>query len=248
MNPQLSQQRSAVYAGASIARGVAVKISSTSTSPATVAAASAETDSLLGIAQAASNNGVVPVALPGSQGEMLLGATVAKDDLLTVTSLGKGTKAYAGDNVVAKALEAGSSGDYIAVEVLDEKLPDIGQVSYYADFADGLVLTDTTIDTGKFFPSDALITGVFAVSSVINCTGTVNMKLVGGSTDIIGDKQLEAEWGGCPDGFDWSSNIGAGSGLLVLLAAGGELKLVLSGGNSIEDGNLRVVVQYIRNR
>jgi hypothetical protein len=117
MNLQLTQQRIMLYSGGSLARGVPVKISSASTVPATVALATSNSDAVVGVTQAASYNGVVPVALAGSQGEMLIHGTIATGDRINVSGL----LAASGDTVIAKALEGGISGDIIAVDLVLEQ-------------------------------------------------------------------------------------------------------------------------------
>jgi hypothetical protein len=117
MNLQLTQQRIMLYSGGSLARGIPVKISSASTVPATVALATSNSDAVIGVTQAMSYNGVVPVALAGSQGEMLINGTIATGDRINVS----GILAASGDTIVAKALEDGTSGDIIAVELVMEQ-------------------------------------------------------------------------------------------------------------------------------
>jgi hypothetical protein len=109
----------------------------------------------------------------------------------------------------------------------------------------GGLATGQTISTNINLPVRAMITRVWVVSSDITTTGTVNMKITVDGKDVTPDKQVAAEWGSCPNGFDWSSAIGSGFGDRILVESNGLVKLVFSGGTSVNTGNLRLLVEYI---
>lgn len=107
-------------ATAAVAKGKAVKIGA---SRDTVAVASATTDRCIGLVQngdvtAAGDN--VEVAIQGGGGLGLLAGTVAAGNDLTANASGALIKvATTGDEIIARAMEAGVSGDLISVEVLN---------------------------------------------------------------------------------------------------------------------------------
>lgn len=112
------------HASAAIAKGKAVTLDATGQ---IVTAANAVTDKSIGVAQsdAVSDGGSpasfgdIEVAMPGGGGKGLLGGTVAAGDLLAPTTGGALIATTTeNDRAIAMALEAGVSGDVIAVEVL----------------------------------------------------------------------------------------------------------------------------------
>jgi len=104
-------------ADAAIAKGKAVKIG---TDKEHVAVGAANTDHVIGIAQNAVTTAedLVEVALNGGGGKGLLGETVGAGRLLVSHTDGSLVMANAsGDQIVAKSLESGVSGDLVAIEV-----------------------------------------------------------------------------------------------------------------------------------
>lgn len=108
-------------AGGAIPVGYAVKFV---TDDETIVVGAANTDRCLGIAQgepgsSASSGDDVEVALPGGGARAKLGENVARGDYLVSHTDGTLVKANAeGDHVIAYAMESGSSGDVIGVEVV----------------------------------------------------------------------------------------------------------------------------------
>jgi hypothetical protein len=104
-------------ADGSIAKGKAVKIGS---SKSNVAIGAANTDRCCGIAQVevVGSGSVVEIALQGGGAKALLGETVsAGNDLVSHTDGSLVKPNAAGDEIIARAMEDGVSGDLIAVEV-----------------------------------------------------------------------------------------------------------------------------------
>jgi len=117
---QSSTPRIATFvADGSIAKGKAVKVASGYLNG-HVAVRAANTDRCIGISQseATASGQFIEVALPGGGAKMLLSETVsAGEDLVSHTD-GSGAKPNAsGDEVIARAVEGGVSGDLVAVEV-----------------------------------------------------------------------------------------------------------------------------------
>ncbi len=110
----------AFIADASIAKGKAVKVASGYLAG-HVGLGAANTDRCIGISQCeASGSGqTIEVALPGGGAKGLLGETVsAGEDLVSHTD-GTLVKPNAeGDQVIARAVEGGVSGDLVPVEVI----------------------------------------------------------------------------------------------------------------------------------
>ena len=104
-------------ADGSIAKGKAVK---PGTDKNHVAIGAANTDRCVGITQVevTGSGSIVEIALPGGGGKGLLGENVsAGDDLVSHTD-GSLVKPNAeGDQIIARAMQSGSSGELIAVEV-----------------------------------------------------------------------------------------------------------------------------------
>lgn len=103
----------------SISKGKAVKVSSGQTSG-QVTIGAANTDRCIGLAQsvASGSGSLVEVALPGGGAKGLLGETVSPGEDLVSHTDGSLVKPNAsGDQIIARALEAGVSGDLVAVEV-----------------------------------------------------------------------------------------------------------------------------------
>lgn len=107
----------AFKADAAIAKGKAVKVGSDDDH---VLAGAANTDSCIGLAQNAASaaEDIVEVALlDGAKG--LLGETVVAGDLLVSHTDGSLVKANAlGDELIAKALQGGVSGDLVSVLIV----------------------------------------------------------------------------------------------------------------------------------
>ena len=102
---------------AAIAKGKAVKFGS---SDEVIAVGAANTDRCIGIIQnAPSTSGdMAEVALPGGGAKGLLGEGVTRGDDLVSHTDGTLVKPNAeGDQIIARAMESGDSGDLIAVEV-----------------------------------------------------------------------------------------------------------------------------------
>jgi hypothetical protein len=105
-------------ADGAIAKGKAVK---GGTDDDHLAVCAANTDKAVGICQSAvlAAEDAMEVALPGGGAKGLCGETVAVGDLLVSHTDGSLVKKNAiGDRVIAMALQAGVSGDLIAVEVM----------------------------------------------------------------------------------------------------------------------------------
>lgn len=106
-------------ADASITKGKAVKISSTDKKLVTVC--SATTDESVGIVQSAptASADLVEVAIQGGGALALLGGSVTHGQFLVATTDGSLIKASASaDKIIARAMQDGSSGDLIGVEVV----------------------------------------------------------------------------------------------------------------------------------
>jgi len=185
-NPQLTRQRSELFLGAGLAKGVPVKLSSASTIPSTVALATSDNDSVIGITQAASYNGVVPVGLNGSQGEILLAGSVNLGDPIGID----GTAASSGELVVATALESGSSGEFIAVEI--QIIPPAAQ-ALVTKMATCVVLGDsnTVLDspnaTQVTLPENTVLKGItiwMSGEGYDNSSGTPGVQVKVGSTQV----------------------------------------------------------------
>lgn len=105
-------------ASAAIAKGKAVLLDATGK---IVTAANAVTDKSVGLAQNAADaeGDLVEVAHPGGGAKALLGGSVSAGDLLAPTTGGALIATTTATNrYIAMALEDGSSGDLIAVEVV----------------------------------------------------------------------------------------------------------------------------------
>lgn len=105
-------------ADGAIAKGKAVKIGSDNKH---VAVGAANTDKVIGICQNVSSvaEDLVEIAIQGGGAKGLLGENVVAGNLLVSHTDGSLVKANAaGDHLIAKALESGSSGDTIGVEVI----------------------------------------------------------------------------------------------------------------------------------
>jgi hypothetical protein len=86
-----------------------------------VAVCSAKTDKSVGISQNAPSaaDEIMEVALPGGGGKALIGGSVSFGDLLAPTTDGSLiATTTAGDTYIARAMQDGSSGDVIGVEVV----------------------------------------------------------------------------------------------------------------------------------
>lgn len=106
-------------ADGSIAKGKAVKVASGYLNG-HVRIGAANTDRLIGIAQveATASGQTIEVALPGGGAKALLGETVsAGEDLVSHTDGSLVKPNASGDQIIARALEGGVSGDLIPVEV-----------------------------------------------------------------------------------------------------------------------------------
>jgi len=106
------------FADAAIAKGKAVKIGSDSKH---VALGVLNTDRCCGLAQSASAAAeeLIEVALPGGGAKALLGETVAAgDDLVSHTDGTLVKPNAAGDEIIARAMDSGVSGDLIDVIVV----------------------------------------------------------------------------------------------------------------------------------
>ncbi len=103
-------------AGGTIVKGHAVKFDSTDAS---VIEGTANTDKVIGIAQNDASSGqAVEVALQGGGGKAVLGENVTRGGHLVCKSDGTLEKVNGTtDHVIAKAMESGSSGETIGVEV-----------------------------------------------------------------------------------------------------------------------------------
>jgi hypothetical protein len=101
----------------SIAKGKAVKIG---TDKNHVAVGAANTDRCIGIAQVLADTAedTIEVALPGGGAKGLLGESVSAGNDLCSHTDGSLVKVNAeGDQIIARAMQDGASGDLIAVEV-----------------------------------------------------------------------------------------------------------------------------------
>lgn len=108
----------AILAGAAITKGMAVKKGSTDSY---VIKGTANTSLCVGVAQnaPAAANDVCEVALPGGGGKGLLGESVVMGNHLVSHTDGTLVKANAsGDMIIAMAMQDGSSGDLIDIEVI----------------------------------------------------------------------------------------------------------------------------------
>jgi hypothetical protein len=108
-------------ADSSIAKGKAVKIG---TDKNHIALGAANTDKVFGIAQveAVASGDSIEVALQGGGAKALLGEAVSAGNYLVSHTDGSLVKPNAdGDVVVAMAMQDGSSGDLISVEVMQFK-------------------------------------------------------------------------------------------------------------------------------
>jgi len=104
---------------AAIAKGKAVKLSGTAGD--TVVVGAANTDRCIGIIQNAASTSLegAEVALPGGGAKALLGeAVVAGNDLVSGTDGRLMLPNADGDEVIARAMQAGAENDLIAVEVV----------------------------------------------------------------------------------------------------------------------------------
>lgn len=109
-----------VIADGSIAKGKAVKVGSGYLAG-HVRIGAANTDRCYGLAQveATASGDYLEVAIVGGGGKALLGETVsAGEDLVSHTDGSLVKPNAAGDEIIARAVESGVSGDLISVEVI----------------------------------------------------------------------------------------------------------------------------------
>lgn len=112
-----SPRYASFYATAAIAKGKAVKMGANKH---TVVVGAANTDRCIGIVKDAVDaaGDVVEIALPGGGAKALLGEAVSAGNDLCSDAAGSLVMVNAeGDQILCRALESGSTGDLIAVEV-----------------------------------------------------------------------------------------------------------------------------------
>lgn len=227
-----NNQPNTLCIGSGLVKGQIVKVSVASTEPQTVAKATAGNDALFGITQAASYNDVVPVMLPGNQTLLLLGEDVSANDRLTADANGYGAKAYAGDNIIAKALEDGDAGDLILVDVVQDRLPNTDTLS-------GEVTFTNALGDYEYFtlPADSILVDLFITNENVQAsTGVMRVDITMDATALLTDAtpgDLADSWTILSPG--------------TVYAGGGLVKLTVKN-IAMVTGTIRLHAVYVRDR